>query len=245
MEDKKLLLSEETHFYTIQGEGKYAGFPSLFIRLSGCNLRCAWKNTDGTITRCDTPHTSFNAKGSLVKISELEEVVAKYNAKVHVVITGGEPMMQKNLAALIAYCESRGHLVTIETNGTVYFDNNASFFSISPKLKDSSADLEFGERHEKKRKNFDALASIIKNHEYQFKFVYNSASDIVEIEDMRLTLFSMTGIDISDKIWLMPQGIANAQFDEKAQEIWDVCKRMGWKYTDRLHIRVYGQKLGV
>lgn len=245
MTSKKLFLSEEEMFYTIQGEGKYAGHLSLFIRTSGCNLRCAWKNPDNTITRCDTPHTSFEPKGKPFETSEIASKINLYKPSVHLVLTGGEPMLQKNLGEIIDHAVARGHLVTIETNGTVYFDNSAQFFSISPKLRDSSADPEHGENHEAKRKNFDSLAKIIRNHDYQFKFVYNSESDIVEIEDMRLTLLSMTGIDISDKIWLMPQGIKQSQFDEKAQAIWEVCKRMGWKYTDRLHIRVYGQRIGV
>lgn len=245
MESKKLLLSEENMFYTLQGEGKYAGYPSLFIRLSGCNLRCAWTNKDGTTTLCDTPHTSFEAKGKTTPIEEIKAAVLIYKPSVHIVITGGEPMLQKNLAELIDFLVERNHMVTIETNGTLYFPNKAQFFSISPKLANSSAHPTLGARHEAARKNFESLAQIILNHDYQFKFVYNSDSDIVEIEDMRVQLLGMTGIDISDKIWLMPQGITNGQFDEKAQHIWDICKNYGWKYTDRLHIRVYGQKIGV
>jgi 7-carboxy-7-deazaguanine synthase len=244
-DSKKIVLTEEAIFYTLQGEGTFAGYPSLFIRTSGCNLRCAWANQDDSITRCDTPYSSFEPEINPHTLGDLKRAISQHPSSVHVVITGGEPMLHKQLESVIAFARERGHSVTIETNGTIYWPNKANHFSISPKLSTSSADSKWGGMHEKKRINFSALSSIVKNHDYQFKFVYNSSADVEEILKIRETLLALTGVDISSNIWLMPQGVAELQFNSKSQEIWDVCKKNGWKYTDRLHIRTYGQEKGV
>jgi 7-carboxy-7-deazaguanine synthase len=244
-DSKKIVLTEEAVFYTLQGEGTYAGHPSLFIRTSGCNLRCAWRNPDGQITRCDTPYSSFSPEKNPIEIGELKRIIAQYPSNVHIVITGGEPMMHKNLDGIITFARVRGHSVTIETNGTLYWENGANHFSISPKLSTSSSDPDHGLKHEERRMNFASMASIIKNHDYQFKFVYNTPADVEEILNIRENLMALTGININQNIWLMPQGTTDFQFNSKAEEIWEVCKKYGWKYTDRLHIRTYGQKKGV
>src|SRR5215469_18951154 len=69
-------------FYSIQGEGLLAGVPSVFVRLSGCNLRCTW---------CDTPYTSWEPQGAETTIESIVERVRGYSCA-HVVVTGGEPM---------------------------------------------------------------------------------------------------------------------------------------------------------
>ena len=70
-------------FFSIQGEGELTGIPSVFVRTSGCNLRCRW---------CDTKYSSWTPEGENVDIEELVEKVCSYPAR-HVVITGGEPML--------------------------------------------------------------------------------------------------------------------------------------------------------
>ncbi|MFB3041869.1 MAG: radical SAM protein [Candidatus Poribacteria bacterium] len=71
-------------FYTIQGEGKLVGVPSVFFRTSYCNLRCVW---------CDTPYTSWTPENKDITVTEAVEAINKYNCK-HVVLTGGEPFIQ-------------------------------------------------------------------------------------------------------------------------------------------------------
>src|SRR5260370_20755255 len=70
-------------FYSIQGEGMLAGVPSVFVRTSGCNLRCEW---------CDTPYTSWNPEGRDMRVEEIVAEVRRHGAS-HAVVTGGEPMI--------------------------------------------------------------------------------------------------------------------------------------------------------
>ena len=89
-------------FYSIQGEGMLAGVPSLFIRTSGCNLRCTW---------CDTPYTSWNPEGREMSLDEILSESAPYCAT-HAVITGGEPML---FDETIELSSRLGMHITIET----------------------------------------------------------------------------------------------------------------------------------
>src|SRR5579863_5428275 len=97
-------------FYSIQGEGSLLGVPSIFVRSSGCNLRCSW---------CDTPYTSWNPEGEELSLDRILEQVARYPAE-HVVVTGGEPMMAPEIAPLTERLRARGLHITIETAGTVF-----------------------------------------------------------------------------------------------------------------------------
>src|ERR1700687_811838 len=74
-------------FYSIQGEGMLAGTPSVFVRTSGCNLRCVW---------CDTPYTSWQPEGDFSMLGTVLSDVRRRWAT-HVVVTGGEPMMVEGM----------------------------------------------------------------------------------------------------------------------------------------------------
>src|SRR5947207_15916722 len=97
-------------FYSVQGEGILAGVPSVFVRTSGCNLRCTW---------CDTPYASWNPEGKQMSVGDLVAAVQSHRAARHVVLTGGEPMIAKELSALAAELRSLGYHLTIETASTI------------------------------------------------------------------------------------------------------------------------------
>ena len=96
-------------FFSVQGEGSLLGVPSVFVRTTGCNLRCSW---------CDTPYTSWQPEGEEMAIAQILTAVQSYNAK-HVVVTGGEPLIMPGVPDLIAKLRALHHHVTIETAGTV------------------------------------------------------------------------------------------------------------------------------
>src|SRR5215211_4485502 len=115
-------------FHSIQGEGKLVGVPAVFVRASGCNLRCVW---------CDTPYASWDPEGDDVPVDEIVRRVAAHGAR-HVVLTGGEPMIMPDVEPLCDALKSAGHHVTIETAATVYKRVKLDLASLSPKLSNST-----------------------------------------------------------------------------------------------------------
>lgn len=105
-------------FYSLQGEGYYSGTPAVFVRLSGCNLRCPF---------CDTRHES----GREMSEKEIVEAVGQYPAR-HVVITGGEPSLQLT-ESLVDALHAAGRYVAVETNGTHPLSDNIDWVTLSPK----------------------------------------------------------------------------------------------------------------
>ncbi len=105
MNTKKIKINEI--FYSLQGEGSDAGLPTIFIRFTGCNLRCNY---------CDTRYAFY--EGKYMTIDEIMESVKKWSCK-RVCITGGEPLLQKNVYALIDELLREGYEVSIETNGSI------------------------------------------------------------------------------------------------------------------------------
>src|SRR5688500_11711590 len=103
-----MLISEI--FYSIQGEGVLTGVPSIFVRTSGCNLRCGW---------CDTPYASWNPEGEQRSVAEIIAEVETHPAARHVVLTGGEPMIAKDIRVLAHEIHATGRHITSETAATV------------------------------------------------------------------------------------------------------------------------------
>lgn len=223
-------------FYTVQGEGKYVGWPTVFIRLAGCNLRCSWKNRDGSVTKCDTAHTSWGKDKNKRYINDIIKQVNSYNANM-VVITGGEPMLQPAVVDLIDKLKNEGYFITVETNGTIYRPNKADFISMSIKLDSADA---FNKKSQKKRINKKSILMFKHCHDYQMKFVVNDEYDLEQI----LKLQKQLGIP-SCKIYLMPQGISEKQLKEKEKWVIEKCKKYDFIFCPRVHIMVYGSKRGV
>jgi len=232
-------------FDTLQGEGKYLGIPSHFIRTTGCNLRCAWENPDGSVTKCDTPYTSWNPeKGEKLNLEDTLNHLADGNIE-HVVITGGEPMLQPDIADVVQLLSGEGYIVTVETNGTIYKEGlSQAFMSISPKLRSSYAAT--GKEKEIHMKNNDFSETLKKwvgvgNRNYQIKFVVNTETDLTQIR-----IYQEMWKDVPAKqIWLMPQGITSEQFEENTKRIFDYCVDQGVNYSPRMHIDMFGNKRGV
>jgi len=232
-------------FLSLQCEGKYVGVPSYFVRTTGCNLRCSWKNSDGSITICDTSYTSFNPEKGKDVDGEYIYKQIKTTPIRHVVITGGEPTLQNDLPKVVEYLTTKGLTVTIETNGTKYMKfPNGTFVSISPKLRSSYAQKAGSIEEKMHKKNNEFFENIYKwrndNSDYQLKFVYNGNGDIQEIQNLQVRL-----IIPNDRIYLMPQGITTEQFKERQKELFEFCVKKGWNYTPRMHIDIFGNKRGI
>ena len=223
-------------FYSIQGEGSLVGTPSVFFRTSFCNLKCSW---------CDTPYTSHTPENKDITIEEAVEKICNARCD-NIVITGGEPFIQKKSLELL--CRELHKLdkhITIETNGTIFHDVQADLISISPKTRNSLPTLE--QVNPRQRKDHEKLSfqplvlkKFLKEYDCQFKFVVSYPDDIREISAIIETI----GID-RDLVYLMPEGRTKEEIEEKQFWLVNTCITRGFNYSDRLQVRLWGDKRGV
>ncbi len=217
-------------FKSTQGEGLLSGTESVFVRTSGCNLRCVY---------CDTRYASWEPVGMDYSIGDIVEKITMYRVE-HVVLTGGEPML---FSELIPLCERLRHLglhITIETAGTLYLPVECDLMSISPKLSNSvPPSREFpiwSARHNRDRFAPDVIRRLFGEHEYQFKFVIEDQGDldevgiyIAEFPELRL-----------DRVMCMPQATTVEQTRRFARWLPQACAVRGWRYCPRQHIEWFG-----
>jgi 7-carboxy-7-deazaguanine synthase len=215
---------------SVQGEGLLTGTPSVFVRASGCNLRCGF---------CDTPFTSWEPEGEDVAIEEITARVLAHDCR-HVVLTGGEPMLFAELIPLAANLHEAGKHITIETAGTLYLPVACDLMSISPKLANSTPDAiragRWRERHERNRHAPDVIRRLIVEHPYQMKFVVDSPQDL---SDILHYLGEFPTVDHS-RVLLMPQGTDRETLARKAEWLIPSCQEHGLTYCPRKHIEWFG-----
>ena len=216
-------------FHSIQGEGSLVGVPSVFVRTSGCNLRCSW---------CDTPYTSWSPEGDDWNVERIVTAVAAYPAR-HAVVTGGEPMVARGIVELTQALRERGLHITVETAGTVFAPVACDLMSISPKLSNSTPDGEWRERHDRLRMQPDVLRRLLADYVYQLKFVIARAEDMREVGDLVRSLGADAG-----KVILMPEGIDAGVLRERGVWLAEICKQEGFRFSPRLHVDLWGNRRG-
>lgn len=246
-------------FISIQGEGLRTGRPSLFVRVSGCNLRCVFRNKDGDVgSKCDTPYASFEPEKNKFKEKDILNDLMNHPEIEDVVVTGGEPMLYTN--ALVDLFQSMRKInskivITIETNGTITPPDElirlVDLWSVSPKLKNSEPCILDGvsaklcEFHQRCRINFEALNKIVESgHDCQLKFVYSDESCLNEIIDIRDMIQDRVSFNVDDYMMLMPEGITREEIIKKSPDVIKVCIQYGWAFSTRLHILVWDNKRG-
>jgi len=248
---------------TLQGEGVFSGIPSIFIRTTGCNLRCAWE-TPGGGSPCDTPYSSFDREIFKAEIDDVVSIVQQNTVSVnikHIVITGGEPTIQTNaLVELITKLKKHQYMITLETNGTLYNDfvaQNVDLISLSPKLK-SSVPLEshlintpykFNKNiaiaHDKKRININVLQQYIDNSiNYQLKFVISSYDYETDINEIQTILHKLNNIK-TENVLIMPEGLMVSKSTAHYNKVVQYAIQHGYRFCPRIHTFLYGNKKNV
>jgi 7-carboxy-7-deazaguanine synthase len=221
-------------FESIQGEGASAGAPSVFVRLATCNLRCSW---------CDTRYTwdwaayDYDREVTRVAVEDVAGKILASDAGSHVVITGGEPLLQQPALIELMRALPAARHVEIETNGTVApvaeLVARVDQWNVSPKLANS------GESRER-RITRDSLLVLLGTGRAWLKLVLESSADIDEVECLLAELAWPR-----DRVLLMPQASSRETLAERAPMVLRVATERGLRTSPRLHVERWGGRRGV
>jgi len=252
-------------FRSFQGEGRLTGTESIFVRTSGCNLRCRW---------CDTPYASWEPEGEDLSVEEILERIedlqdrppgvlacgvsktsVSNNGRAavprpsagrvgHVVVTGGEPMLFAELVPLCAALKQQKLHVTIETSGTLDLPVQCDLMSISPKLSNSDPSGErhprWARRHAAGRFRPEVIRRLVRDYDYQLKFVIDRPQDCREVEEFLARFPEIR----RERVMLMPLGIEQKELAERAAWLEPYCRKHGLKYCPRRQIEWFGPGRG-
>ncbi|MHC4118521.1 MAG: 7-carboxy-7-deazaguanine synthase QueE [Planctomycetota bacterium] len=219
-------------FYSLQGEGLLAGFPSVFVRLAGCPLRCRW---------CDTKYAWDEDAGQDRTIEEIVEAVCRWPCR-FVVITGGEPMVNFDIRQLARELKTLGKHITIETAGIAYIPHlPCDLMSISPKLANSTpAEAEPAAVHEHSRLDLAVLGELVANYHCQLKFVVDSVGDLSDVQQV----IEQTGNIEPEMVMLMPQAATRNELLTRSPMVAEMSKAAGFAFCQRLHILLWDNQKG-
>ena len=246
------------HFYSIQGEGKYLGTPSLFFRFGGCNMKCEGFGCSETsdsgvkVVGCDTVYAvdKKHFSHTWISIENLNELMEVYNSytlpiKADIVLTGGEPLIYANdelFVAFVEFLQGKGHRVTFETNGAidVNFEKfrvyQKCIFALSVKLTNSG-------EPEVKRINPKAIVNIATySQDAFFKFTVDKDSLEMGVDKEIKEIIKLAP---SISVYCMPKGGSKDEVEFHCESVIDYCKDKGYVYSDRLHIRIWDENKGV
>lgn len=238
-------------FYSIQGEGRNMGRPSVFARSSLCNLHCIWCDTDYTwnwkgtrfehVRDSEADYKKFDMADEVLEVSpeKVAEMIHQYPCK-HVILTGGEPMMhQDDWVKVMTYLRNQDadYFFEVETNATLLptpeFDAFIAQYNLSPKLSNSNNKRSLREKP-------DVLHFFAKDSRSVFKFVIAEDQDLKEVQDL-IAKYQIA----PENVYLMPEGTSPEQLTRRRSWLTQACMEYGYWYTDRLHVQIWGDKRGV
>ena len=237
-------------FHTLQGEGISAGVPAVFVRASLCNLHCVWCDTDYTWNFEGTPwphekdadpnYTKFVKNRHMIEMTpaDVAAAIREYSCR-RLVVTGGEPLVQQEeFIDVLEILRDWDHrwIFELETNGAITpepdLDRIISQYNVSPKLSNSGND-------ENLRLNQEALTFFADSPRAWFKFVISSPADLAEVAGLQ----SQLGLDV-ERILLMPEGRDPKTLQGRRKWLAEKCRALGYRFSDRLHIQLWGDERG-
>ena len=219
-------------FESIQGEGNNAGKPAVFLRTAECNLKCVWCDTKYT---WDWKNYDYSKEVNEISIKEVRQSLEQFRVR-HLVITGGEPLMQQDdLAELLTFLKPKFY-VEVETNGTILPNNALSVlvdqWNVSPKTKNSGNPLEMCEDNE-------CYTFFSKKKNCYFKYVVESEDDLIEINQ----LISKHNL-AKDRVLLMTQAMTKEEILAKEKNVFTLSKKNSLGFSPRLHVMKWGSQRG-
>ena len=219
-------------FESIQGEGTNAGKPAIFLRTAECNLKCTWCDTKYT---WDWKNYSYAKEVKEIAIKDIKQILEKSSIR-HLVITGGEPLMQQdNLAELVTFLKPEFY-VEVETNGTILPNNVLTSlvdqWNVSPKTKNSGNPEELCEKRE-------CYVFFSKQKNCYFKYVIEDENDLTEIKK----LISKYSLD-KNKVLLMPQATTKPEIISREKVVSKIAKNSKLSYSPRMHVSMWGNQRG-
>ena len=210
------------------------GVPSVFLRLQACNLLCEFPCDTIEVWKKGSPYTIYELKELFEKEGYLNLLM--HNA--HLILTGGEPLLQQD--ALYKFYRLMHFIfyVEVETNCTIMptheFYNIVNQFNCCPKTSNSGIPKE-------RRYKPEVIEKFASNVNTPFKFVIDKEEDIREVLEDFVVPFYLS----NDRIWLMPQCITREQLHEKQQMVANLCKKYGFNFSSRLQIDLWDKCTGV
>ena len=219
-------------FESIQGEGNNAGKPAVFLRTAECNLKCVWCDTKYT---WDWKNYDYSKEVNEMSIKEVRQSLEQFRIR-HLVITGGEPLMQQDdLAELVTFLKPEFY-VEVETNGTILPNNALSTlvdqWNVSPKTKNSGNPLDMCEVNE-------CYTFFSKKKNCYFKYVVESEDDLIEINQF-ISKYSLE----KNRILLMTQAITKEEILAKENSVFTISKKNSLGFSPRLHVMKWGSQRG-
>lgn len=217
-------------FSSLIGEGTNTGRPAIFLRLAFCNLNCKW---------CDQKDARSVKAGKERTSEEIIEEILRYNVN-HLVITGGEPLVQTRQIMDLLYKlkrQNKDMFIEIETNGTIMPEYSLRTlvhqWDVSPKLSNSG-------NAEIQETTFEAYNSFSGFNNAYFKFVIKNQTDIQEALDL-CELFNIP----RDRVMFMPECRTKRGLSNRLPWLAKMCIRYDIMLSNRLQVQIWGQKRGV
>jgi 7-carboxy-7-deazaguanine synthase len=203
-------------YYSIQGEGNWAGYPNIFIRTSGCNLRCSY---------CDTKYAYNNYKE--IKIKNIIKIISQYNCD-KICITGGEPLLQNDVNLLVDSLIKKKYKISIETNGSYNIkslsDNKSIIISLDIKCPSSNMSKKMLYENLYLLRRKDQIKFVIEDYN-DYKF----SKDIIKKYKIKCPIYFQP-------VWgKNPKKLAN----------WILNDNLNVKLSIQIHKTIWGNKRGV
>ena len=252
MQYNKILPVNEL-YYAVQAEGSRAGMPTVIVRTTGCTHRCHF----GAGGWCDAWANSIHPEKGAYTFDDIIKMYDERPDITEMMLTGGAPTMHPELVnELTIFANNRGIVITMETEGSHYFDTTfpIGLVSISPKFSNSipalgvvtpngksTVDQKMIDTHNRFRMNIEAMRSWMRSGiNYQIKPVCNPIEQ-PEIWQEILDLIDELGVP-KNRIWLMPPGDNREELIRVYPMVMQFCTDNGYNFTGREHIIAFDTK---